>query len=95
MTREQIEEWREWLVADVREENRDEANALCDLAERALLLEEVLAAAKEWNEARAVLIVAQSVHDGQHREIDDGYARVHASEVGLRTAIDRAEGKRT
>lgn len=46
MNREEIEDWREWLVADVRLENRAGANELCDLAARALELEKVLSEAK-------------------------------------------------
>lgn len=51
----------------------------------------LLAAAQEWQAARGSLSVARSVHDGAHREISDGYARLHAAECAMDAAIAAAE----
>ena len=62
-----------------------------ELAARHARLREVVEAANEWNEARGSLSVARSDHDGAHREISDGYARVHAAECAIIAALARLE----
>ncbi len=47
MTKEEIEEWREWLLADVTLDHRDDANELCNLAQSGLKYDTLKATVEE------------------------------------------------